>query len=195
MLVRELTAGNHLRYLRRIWGDVNVGPEATRIVEEGVLERTVQEATLLAEALAGDEGQRHILSLSEVERKGPRLQPTEDGEIVAILDLRLTSEPGAKLERDSKPTPLVAEDLSSLATDGMLKRHGGVPSIPFFRLREEYGDRATELEKLLRSVKDEDVLILQAPHFGEPLSVPLAIALWRRLLFTGRGWKRTTRAK
>lgn len=176
-------------------------PEATRMVEEGVLERTLQEAILLAEALAGDTGQRHILSLSEVQRKGPLIQGTEDGKVVAIVDLRSSFEEPTALgpDKNRKPTPLRTEDLSSLATRGMLKRRSGVPGIPLFRLREAaYGEpceRVEELERLLRSVKDEDVLILQAPRSGDPLAIPLAVALWRRLLFTGQGWKRSTKPR
>ncbi|EJT50915.1 hypothetical protein A1Q1_07888 [Trichosporon asahii var. asahii CBS 2479] len=161
----------------------------------------MSEAILLAEALAGDAGQRHILSLSEVQRKGPLIQGTEDGKVVAIVDLRSSFEEPTALgpDKDRKPTPLRTEDLSSLAPRGMLKRRSGVPGIPLFRLREAaYGEpceRVEELERLLRSVKDEDVLVLQAPRSGDPLAIPLAVALWRRLLFTGQGWKRSTKPR
>lgn len=178
-------------FLRRIWGNAKLDKDATRIVEEGLLERTIQEATLLAEAL-GDKGQRHILPLSEVERDGSYLQPTRDGQVVAVLDLRPSAEPSeGKLDRGL--APLVVADLDRLG-DGMLKRHDAMPTIPLFRIQEEYGERADELTQLLRSVVDADVLVLQSPE-GEALTVPLAVALWRRLLFTGRGWKTAPKSK
>lgn len=179
-------------FLRRIWGNAKLDKDATRIVEEGLLERTIQEATLLAEAL-GDKGQRHVLPLSEVERDGSYLQPTRDGQVVAVLDLRPTAPVASEGKLDRGLAPLVAADLNRFA-DGMLKRHDAMPTIPLFRIQEEYGERADELTQLLRSVVDEDVLVLQSPE-GEALAVPLAVALWRRLLFTGRGWKTGPKSK
>lgn len=163
-----------------------MSPDTTRLIEEGVLERAVQEATLLAERLGP--GQRHVLPLSEVQRVGPRLQPTADGDVVAVLDLRALPVRGESV-RTHELVPLTAADLGSLPVDGMLKRADGVPAIPVFRIHEQFGPRTDELAGLLRSVCDEDVLVLQAPHAGDAEAIPLAVALWRRLLFTGHGWK------
>lgn len=199
--------------MRRIGFDVKMSPDATRLVEEGVIERTIQEATLLAEKLAGDKGQRHLVSLGEGQRRGPRLQPTKDGSIVAVLDLRPPAANAAEVEQTDKgagakatraeksgrlgrgryagdcPAPLELIDLDVLPADGMFKRHDGPAAIPIFRIYDEYGDRADELVRLLRSIRDEDVLVLQVPNEGEPEVIPLCIALWRRMLFTGQGWK------
>lgn len=187
--------------------NASVSADVPRLVCEGLAERVVQEATLLADALAGDGAQRHVLGLADAVRAGPRIQPTRDGHIVALLDMRVpdaqpAADPtthaaesfkAAKARRQryagTEPAPLTLDDVAALPEDGMLSRHDGPATIPLLSVHGLCGERAAEAVRLLRAVRDEDVLVLHVPSDGEPLANPLLIALWRRLLLTGRGWK------
>lgn len=161
-----------------------MSPDIVRLIDEGLVERVVQEATLLAKR-AG-KGQRHLIPVSEVVMTRRRVERTRDGQVLAILDLVPKDPP---LGAESAAQPSAGKAAPASPEIEMLFRHDGPEAIPRYNIPELYGERAEELVRLLRGVLDEDTVVLHVPDEGEPLGVALAIALWRRALFHGHGWK------